>query len=57
MSKISELYLDIELMLEQDYHPATISAMLDVPVSWVYEVVSDYNDAEESFDPFNTVNS
>jgi hypothetical protein len=57
MAKVSELSLEIELMLVQDYHPATISAMLDVPVSWVYEVVSDCNDVEESFDPFNTVNS
>ena len=45
MSKVSELYLDIELMLAQEYHPSTISAVLEVPVSWVYEVV---DSAEQS---------
>jgi len=57
MSKVNELYLDIELMLEQGTHPATISAVLDVPVSWVYEVIDDSQKTEEDFNPFITVNS
>jgi len=57
MSKVNELYLDIELMLEQGTHPATISAVLDVPVSWVYEVIDDSQKTEEDFNPFSTVNS
>jgi hypothetical protein len=57
MSKVNELYLDIELMLEQGTHPATISAVLDVPVSWVYEVLEDAEKPEEDFSPFKTVNS
>lgn len=57
MSKVNELYLDIELMLEQGSHPATISAVLDVPVSWVYEVIEDSEKTEEDFNPFSTVNS
>lgn len=57
MSKVNELYLDIELMLDQGSHPATISAVLDVPVSWVYEVIEDSDKTEEDFNPFSTVNS
>ena len=57
MSKVNELYLDIELMLEQGTHPATISAVLDVPVSWVSEVLDDAEKPDEDFSPFKTVNS
>ena len=57
MSKVNELYLDIELMLEQGSHPAIISAVLDVPVSWVYEVLDDAEKLDEDFSPFKTVNS
>jgi hypothetical protein len=58
MSKVSELSLDIEMMLEKGDHPATISAVLDCPVSFVYEVLEDIQDAQyDELDPFNTVNS
>ena len=57
MSKVNELYLDIKLMLEQGTHPATISAVLDVPVSWVYEVLEDSEKTEDDYNPFITVNS
>jgi hypothetical protein len=57
MSKVNELYLDIELMLEQGSHPVLISSVLDVPVSWVYEVIDDSDKTEEDFNPFITVNS
>jgi hypothetical protein len=57
MSKVNELYMDIELMLEKGTHPATISAVLDVPVSWVYEVLDDAEKPDEDFSPFKTVNS
>ena len=57
MSKISELYLDIELMLEQGTHPATISAVLEVPASWVYEVVEQSGAAGKNanISPFDLV--
>ena len=55
MSKMADLCMEIEEMLEKGDHPATISAVLEVPVSWVYEV-SDQKETEE-FDPFLTVNS
>ena len=57
MSKVNELYMDIELMLEQGTHPSTISAVLYVPVSLVYEVLEDAEKPDEDFTPFVTVNS
>jgi len=62
MSRMSELYLDIELMLEQKYHPLRISQYLDVPVRFVYDVVSESTHTEQSaeeevYSPFNTSNS
>jgi hypothetical protein len=58
MSKISELSLEIEMMLEKGDHPATISAVLDCPVSFVYDVLEDIQDSEfDELNPFNTINS
>ena len=58
MSKMSELALDIEMMLEKGDHPSTISAVLEVPVTWVYEVMEEIQDAQyDELNPFNTVNS
>ena len=57
MSKVNELYLDIELMLEQGTHPATISAVLDCPVSFVYEVVESIQLGDEELSPFMTINT
>jgi hypothetical protein len=56
MSKMADLSLDITDMLSKGTHPATISAVLEVPVSWVYEV-SDNLASEDSLSPFNTINS
>jgi hypothetical protein len=53
---MSDLQIDIVEMLGQGTHPATISAVLEVPVTWVYEV-SDSLKSKEVFSPFRTVNS
>jgi hypothetical protein len=53
---MSDLQIDIVEMLGQGTHPATISAVLEVPVTWVYEV-SDSLKSKEVFSPFKTVNS
>ena len=53
---MSDLQIDIVEMLEKGTHPATISAVLEVPVTWVYEV-SDSLKGTEVFSPFRTVNS
>jgi hypothetical protein len=59
MSKISELSIDIQEMLEEGYRPVTIATMLNVPVTWVYDVVEMQQEEgnTEVFNPYNTVNS
>lgn len=44
MSVMSSLSLEIEDMLEQDFSPATIALILEIPVSWVYEVVDNIDE-------------
>ncbi len=44
MSVMSNLSLEIETMLEQDFSPATIALILEIPVSWVYEVVDNLDE-------------
>lgn len=57
MSKVAELYTEIEDMLEKGTHPATISAVLDVPVVFVYDVIETIEGQTEELSPFETVNS
>ena len=57
MSKMAELYTEIEDMLEKGTHPATISAVLDVPVVFVYDVIETLEDQSEELSPFETINS
>jgi hypothetical protein len=52
---MSELFIDIELMLEQGTHPVLIASRLDVPVSMVYDVIESCID--EQYSPFETINS
>jgi hypothetical protein len=53
---MSDLEIDIMEMLEKGTHPATISAVLEVPVTWIYDV-SDSLRSREVYSPFKTVNS
>jgi sugar-specific transcriptional regulator TrmB len=57
MSKVAELYTEIEDMLEKGTHPATISAVLDVPVVFVYDVIETLEGQTEELSPFRTINS
>jgi hypothetical protein len=57
MSKMANLYLDIEEMLKKGTHPATISAVLDVPVVFVYDVIESIEGQTEELSPFETINS
>ena len=54
MSRMSELYADIELMLDQGDSPLKIAQYLQVPIKWVYEVTESQ---DEELSPFKTVNS
>lgn len=58
MSKMSELALEIEMMLEEDEKPSNIAVRLGIPVSFVYDVIETIQDEQfEEISPFNTVNS
>jgi hypothetical protein len=57
MSKMAELYTEIEDMLEKGTHPATISAVLDVPVVFVYDLIETIEGQSEDLSPFRTINS
>jgi hypothetical protein len=54
---MANLYTEIEGMLEKGIHPATISAVLDIPVVFVYDVIESLEFQTEELSPFNTVNS
>ena len=57
MSKMANLYMEIEEMLEKGTHPATISAVLDVPVVFVYDMIESIEGQTEELSPFRTINS
>lgn len=52
MSKMSDLSIDIQNMLEDGYLPVTIARQLEVPITWVFEEVK-----QEELSPFETINS
>jgi hypothetical protein len=56
MSKMSNLSHDIQGMLEEGHEPRTIARILEIPVEWVYEELSQESD-KELFSPFETFNS
>jgi hypothetical protein len=37
MSKMSDLQIQIQELLDAGHQPRDVAVMLDVPVSWVYE--------------------
>ena len=59
MSKMAELEMDILDMLDEGYRPASIASILNVPVTYVYDVVEIQQEKgnTEVFSPFETVNS
>ena len=56
MSRMSELSIDIQAMLEDGHEPRAIARYLEIPVEWVYEELSQESN-EEFFSPFETCNS
>jgi hypothetical protein len=54
---MSELSLDIELMLEQGDSPFKISQYLSVPITFVYEMAATPSEIEDEYSPFDTINS
>ena len=57
MSKMTNVMLDIEMMIEDGVHPATIAKILDIPIVWVYDTLEQMEPNEEDMSPFATMNS
>jgi hypothetical protein len=57
MSKMADIMLDIEMMIEEGTHPVTIAKMLDIPITWVYDTLEQMEPNEEELSPFSTMNS
>ena len=53
---MSDIHLQIELMLDQGESPAYIAKVMHVPLSWVYEVLETMEEPED-YSPFATLNS
>ena len=57
MSRMSELDLDIQYLLEQGRTAMDIARELEIPVSWVYEKPETVEEPQEVLSPFATINS
>jgi len=58
MSAMSELSIDIHNMLTNGFSPNTIARILEIPVNWVYETMTQECDVDnELYSPFETCNS
>ena len=59
MSKVAELAYDIEQLYIEGHSPKMIAVILECPVEIVYDWLAETNleDTEETYDPFDTVNS
>ena len=55
MSRMSELDLDIQYLLEKGKSPMEVARELEIPVSWIYETQEE--EPQEVLSPFATINS
>ena len=52
MSKMADISIEIQGMLEDGYLPVTIARQLEIPITWIFEEIE-----QEELSPFTTVNS
>lgn len=58
MSAMSEIFMDIEDMLNEGRHPTAIAGVLSVPLFMVYDVAASIGEEPvEELSPFETMNS
>jgi len=55
MSRMADLSIEINDLLEEGYLPVTVARILEVPITWVYEASN--TDSDEDLSPYQTVNS
>ena len=52
---MSELFMDIQELLDKDLHPIMIANRLGIPVTMVYDVIESMSN--EDLSPYQTINS
>lgn len=57
MSRMSDLDVEIQDLLEKGRSPMDVARELEIPVSWVYEKPEAVEEPEEDSSPFATINS
>jgi hypothetical protein len=57
MSRMSELDVDIQDLLEKGKSPMEVARELEIPVSWVFETQESVEEPQEVLSPFATINS
>ena len=57
MSRMSELDIDIQYLLEKGRTAMDVARELEIPVSWVVENQKAVEEPEEVLSPFATINS
>jgi hypothetical protein len=57
MSRMSDLDVEIQDLLEKGRSPMDVARELEIPVSWVYEEPEAVEEPEEVLSPFATINS
>jgi hypothetical protein len=54
---MGEISLEIQDYLAEGMHPVLVAKILGVPLSWVYDTLESMQEDDDSYSPFNTVNS
>lgn len=58
MSKVGDLILDIQYLVDKGKTPVQIAQELEIPINWVYESAQILDqDSTQDCSPFATVNS
>jgi hypothetical protein len=57
MSRMSQLDVDIQDLLEKGKSPMEVARELEIPVSWVFETQESVEEPQEVLSPFATINS
>jgi hypothetical protein len=47
MSRMNQINLEIQEMLQDGFHPVKISKVLGVPLGWVYDTLEAMQDSDE----------
>lgn len=57
MSRMSDIFIEIQGLLVQGIDPSRVAKMLQVPTRWVFHTLETMKADYHEFDPYNTINS